>query len=147
MRKEINFCIQLTRISVFFERTTSQAVSCLPAIVEARFQSRANPLWWIIRQTDKGFFLRTSVFSCQYHSTNAPYSSFKRCSYQMEKRAKTAKHRTEQYFRLFNHYRGKYGRVVCQGHSYHNRSKQDRQCTYNVTLRRVRATIVAVEKQ
>jgi hypothetical protein len=24
--------------------------------------------------------------------------------------------------------------------------KQDRQCTYNVTLRRVRATIVAVEK-
>jgi hypothetical protein len=26
-------------------------------------------------------------------------------------------------------------------------SKQDRQCTYNVTLRRVRVTIVAVEKQ
>jgi hypothetical protein len=25
--------------------------------------------------------------------------------------------------------------------------KQDRQCTYNVTLRRVRVTIVAVEKQ
>jgi hypothetical protein len=25
--------------------------------------------------------------------------------------------------------------------------KQDRQCTYNVTLRRVRATIVAVEKK
>jgi hypothetical protein len=25
--------------------------------------------------------------------------------------------------------------------------KQDRHCTYNVTLRRVRATIVAVEKQ
>ena len=25
--------------------------------------------------------------------------------------------------------------------------QQDRQCTYNVTLRRVRATIVAVEKQ
>ena len=32
-------------------------------------------------------------------------------------------------------------------YSWHNRSKQDRQCTYNVTLRRVRATIVAVEKQ
>jgi len=27
------------------------------------------------------------------------------------------------------------------------RKKQDRQCTYNVTLRRVRATIVGVEKQ
>ena len=27
------------------------------------------------------------------------------------------------------------------------RTKQDRQCTYNVTLRRVRATTVAVEKQ
>ena len=26
-------------------------------------------------------------------------------------------------------------------------NKQDRQCTYNVTLRRVRVTIVAVEKQ
>ena len=26
-------------------------------------------------------------------------------------------------------------------------SKQDRQCTYNVTLRRVRATTVAMEKQ
>jgi len=25
--------------------------------------------------------------------------------------------------------------------------KQDRQCTYNVTMRRVRVTIVAVEKQ
>ena len=25
--------------------------------------------------------------------------------------------------------------------------KEDRQCTYNVTLRRVRATVVAVEKQ
>jgi len=28
-----------------------------------------------------------------------------------------------------------------------NNSQQDRQCTYNVTFRRVRATIVAVEKQ
>ena len=27
------------------------------------------------------------------------------------------------------------------------KTKQDRQCTYNVTLRRVRATIVAVEDQ
>ena len=29
----------------------------------------------------------------------------------------------------------------------HQRVKQDRQCTYNVKLRRVRMTIVAVEKQ
>jgi hypothetical protein len=27
------------------------------------------------------------------------------------------------------------------------KAKQDRQCTYNVTLTRVRATVVAVEKQ
>jgi hypothetical protein len=30
---------------------------------------------------------------------------------------------------------------------YEFKSQQDRQCTYNVTLRRVRQTIVAVEKQ
>jgi len=113
---EIHFYIQLTRISVFLERSTSQAVSWLPVMVEARFQSRASHLWWIIRQRDRGFFLSTSVFFCQYHSTKAPYpSSFTRCSYQKEKRAKTGKHRTEQYFRFFNHYRGKYGRLLCQG--------------------------------
>jgi hypothetical protein len=27
------------------------------------------------------------------------------------------------------------------------KTKQDRQCTYNITLRRVRATIVAVEER
>ena len=34
------------------------------------------------------------------------------------------------------------------GHSQgDNNSKQDSQCTYNVTLRRVRATIVVVDEQ
>jgi len=53
VRYEINFYIQLTRISVFFERTTFQVVSWLPVIVEDRFQSLANPLWWIIRKRDR----------------------------------------------------------------------------------------------
>ena len=36
--------------------------------------------------------------------------------------------------------------VIISSGSDMNNIKQDKQCTYNVTLRRVRATIVAVEK-
>jgi hypothetical protein len=38
-------------------------------------------------------------------------------------------------------------RETCCLHSQWSYSKQDNQCTFKVTLRRVRATIVAVEKQ
>ena len=38
-------------------------------------------------------------------------------------------------------------RTDSRGHTNDKPTKQDRQCTYNVTVRRVRATIVAVEKQ
>ena len=39
--------------------------------------------------TGIGFSRRNSVFPCQYHSANAPYSySCKCCSYQKDKRAK-----------------------------------------------------------
>ena len=36
--------------------------------------------------------------------------------------------------------------LLFDGHN-HNQSKQDRQCTYDVTLRRVQETIIAVQKQ
>ena len=37
-------------------------------------------------------------------------------------------------------------KLLCEHIAYYFREKQDRQCTYNVTLRRVRVTTVAVEK-
>ena len=45
-------------------------------------------LWWT-NYTGRGFSPSTSALPCQYHSTNAPYSSpTTRCPYQKNKRAK-----------------------------------------------------------
>ena len=43
---------------------------------ETRIRSQDSPCWHCGEQsgTGTGFALRTSVFSCQYHSTIAPYS-------------------------------------------------------------------------
>jgi hypothetical protein len=38
-------------------------------------------------------------------------------------------------------------RTASRAHTNDKPTRQDRQCTYDVTFRRVRATIVAVEKQ
>jgi hypothetical protein len=70
----------------------AEAVSRRAHTTEAGAQSRVIP-----RELDggqcgsgTGFSPNTSVFSCQYHSTNAPYSSSSACcSYQKDKRVKS----------------------------------------------------------
>jgi hypothetical protein len=66
---------------------------------------------------ESGFvFLRTSVFllSVSFHQCTI-IIYFYASSYQKEKRAKTRMHRKEQHSRFFNHYRGKYSSLLCQG--------------------------------
>ena len=71
----------------------AQAVSRWPLTADARVRSRVSPCDICCGQsgTVTGFSPSTSVFACQYHSTNAPYSSLSACcSYQKDKRAKPA---------------------------------------------------------
>ena len=72
----------------------AQPVTCRPLTVEARVQSHVSPCEFCGGRsvTRTGFSLNMSVFSCQYHSTNAPYSSSSKCcSYQKDEWAKSGK--------------------------------------------------------
>ena len=72
----------------------AQAVSPWPLTAEVQVRSKFCPREICGRQSDTGtaFSPRTSVFPCQFHSTNAPYSSSStRCSYQKDKWTKSEK--------------------------------------------------------
>ena len=62
-------------ISVFNSSVTVQADSRQPLTVKVRVRSQANRGQFHRCQSDsgKGLSLRTSVFPCQYHCTNAPH--------------------------------------------------------------------------
>jgi len=69
----------------------AQAISRRSLIAWVRVLFLTNPYGICGEQsgTGTGFSPNTSVFPCQYHCTNAPYSSSStRCSYQTDKRAK-----------------------------------------------------------
>jgi hypothetical protein len=69
----------------------AQMVSRRLLNAETRFRSQVSPRGLCDRQSviGTGFSPNTAVFSCQYHSTNAPHpSSSTSCSYQKDKRVK-----------------------------------------------------------
>jgi hypothetical protein len=65
---------RLTLSNVTVGRAMAQAVSHRPRTAEARLRSRVSPCGICGGQSDTrtGFFLSTSVFPCQFHSTVAP---------------------------------------------------------------------------
>jgi hypothetical protein len=80
--------IILNMIQVNVEQKAVHAVNRRPLISEARIQSLVTPCEICDGQsgTSIGFTPSTSVSSCQYHSTNAPYSSLSTvCSYRWDK--------------------------------------------------------------
>lgn len=99
-----------------FIASLSRAVSHQSLTAEARIQSQVSPSEICGEQsaTATGFSPSASVFLCQYHPTNASYSSSCTCcSHQKDKEAKPAKlpkkersfvnreHWTEKYFHFF----------------------------------------------
>jgi len=73
-------------------RSMTQGVSRRPLTAKVRVRYRARPCEICGGQSGTCRYSRldTSSFPCQYHSTNAKHSSSTCCSYQTDKRAKTA---------------------------------------------------------
>ena len=81
-----------TALLYTIETNVSPQVSRRPVTAGARVRSHVRPCEICGAQSDTGTGLSpsTSVFPCQYHSTNAPYSSSSTCcSYQKDKQKKS----------------------------------------------------------
>jgi hypothetical protein len=80
------------RVNLGLYRATIQAVSRRPVTAKARVLSQVTSMRFGFDKVALGqdFLSSTSVFSCHYHSTNAPHSSSSTCrSYWKDKRTKT----------------------------------------------------------
>jgi hypothetical protein len=87
-------------IAVYIGCAITQAVSCQAVTTEAWVQSQVSPceIGDVRNGNWTGFSSNSLVFSCQYHSTNAPYSfSCTCCSYWKDKWVGPMRGRGSQY--------------------------------------------------